>query len=280
AMAQAADLDQGVDLLLDGHVLEGAGLSSSAAIECAVALGSAVLAGVEYRPDQVARIAQTAEVQFMGVPSGLMDQMAAMCCQAGRALLFATDSGKTSQVEFPLAEADTELLVIDTRVRHQVAESGYADRRGACLRAADQLGVQWLAQAREEDLRRLRDPVLRRRAQHVVSEQRRVLQCVQALQRGDLQEVGALMVESHSSLRDDLEVSSPELDLAVESALGGGAIGARMTGSGFGGAAIALSPSPLGARIRSQVTESFRAKRLRKPTITAVTASGGARREL
>jgi galactokinase len=279
AMRQEAGLDQGVDLWLNSQVPEGSGLSSSAAIECAVALGLTVVTGNEYGRDRLARIAQSAEVHFMGVPSGLMDQMAAMCCQAGRALLFATDSGETSQVELPFACAAAELLVIDTGVRHRVGESGYADRRAACLRAAAELSVQWLTRATEEDLGRLRDPVLRRRAQHVVSEQGRVLRCVQALRRGDLEELGALMVESHASLRDDLEVSSPELDLAVESAMGSGAIGARMTGSGFGGAAIALSPAPLATEIRSQVIESFQKLGLREPTITAVTPSDGARRE-
>lgn len=206
--------------------------------------------------------------------------MAAMCCQAGHALLFATDSGATSQVEVRFAAAGAELLMIDTRVRHQVAESGYADRRAACLRAAAELRVQWLARAAEEDLGKLADPVLRRRAQHVVREQRRVLPCVNALKRGDVQEVGALMVESHASLRDDLEVSSPALDLAVESALSSGAFGVRMTGSGFGGAAIVLSATPLAATIRAQVIQAFQARRLREPTITAVAPSGGARREL
>ncbi|MFZ0995490.1 MAG: galactokinase [Candidatus Dormiibacterota bacterium] len=280
AVRQHAGLDRGVDLWLDGRVPQGAGLSSSAAIECAAALGLGCLAELGYGAEQLARLAQSAEVDFMGVPSGLMDQMAAMCCQAGHALLFATDTGRTSQVRLPFASAEVELLVIDTRVRHQVAESGYADRRAACLRAAEELRLRWLAQASWADLGRLRDPSLRRRAQHVVSEQYRVRQCVDALQRGDLRTVGSLMVESHVSLRDDLEVSSPELDLAVETAMASGAIGARMTGSGFGGAAIALSPTPLAAKIGSEVIEAFARQRLRTPTVTAVTPSDGARREL
>lgn len=279
-MRQRAGFDRGVDLWLDGQVPDGAGLSSSAAIECAAALGLAFVAGVEYEAEQLARLAQSAEVDFMGVPSGLMDQMAALCCRAGHALLFATDSGKTSQVQLPFASAGLQLLVIDTRVRHQVAGSGYADRRAACLRAAEELQVQWLAQASEEDLVRLRDPVLRHRALHVISEQHRVLECVDALERGDLREVGKLMVESHVSLRDDLEVSSRELDLTVEAAMGSGAIGARMTGSGFGGSAIALSPTLLAAKIRSEVIESFARQGLRTPTVTAVAPSSGARREL
>jgi len=280
ALRQEAGLDRGVDLWLDSRVPDGAGLSSSAAIECAAALGLALVAGVEYEVEDLARLAQSAEVDFMGVPSGLMDQMAAMCCRAGYALLFATDSGETSQVPLSFASAGLELLVVDTGVRHQVAESGYADRRAACLRVAEELQLQWLAQASEEDLGRVWDPTLRRRARHVVSEQRRVRQCVDALERGDMREVGNLMVESHTSLRDDLEVSSPELDLAVETAMASGAIGARMTGSGFGGAAIALSPIPLAVQIRSGVIKSFARQRLRTPTITAVAASAGARREL
>jgi galactokinase len=280
ALRHQVGLDRGVDLWLNSQVPEGAGLSSSAAIECAAALGLASVAGVEYRPEQLARLAQSAEVDFMGVPSGLMDQMAAMCCQAGHALLFATDSGRTSQVQLAFASAGVELLVIDTGVRHRVAESGYADRRAACQQAADKLQLKWLAQASMEDLARLGDATLRRRARHVVSEQYRVHQCVGALERGDLSEVGELMVESHISLRDDLEVSSVELDLAVETAMESGAIGARMTGAGFGGAVIALTPIPLSPKVGSEVIESFARQRLRTPTITAVTPSAGARREL
>jgi galactokinase len=278
-MQQLRSVARGVDLWLDGRVPDGAGLASSAAIECAAALGLAAVAGVHYEPREIARIGQSAEVEFMGVPCGAMDQMAAMCCTAGHLLRFATDSGETSQVPFPLASVGAALLVVNTGVGHQLAASAYGDRRDACLRAAAELNLKWLAKATDKDLGRLRDPVLKRRARHVVSEQRRVLQSVQALERGDLEEVGSLMVASHASLRDDLEVSSPELDLAVETAMRSGALGARMTGAGFGGAAIVLSPASLTVNIQAAVTESFLRRGLKAPTIGAVTPSAGARRE-
>lgn len=276
----------GADLLLDSDVPVGAGLSSSAALECAVGLALCELAGVELAAMELARLAQRAENDYVGVPCGIMDQAASMCCTTGNALLLDTRRLELRQVPFPLGRAGLSLLVVDTRVRHSLASSAYADRRRACEQAAELLGVKALRDVPFEDcdeaLERLEAAAgeqLMRRARHVLSEQRRVLEVVARLEEGDLAAVGALLVEGHRSLRDDFEVSSPELDTVVDAAVAAGALGARMTGAGFGGSAIVLAETAAIDGVRAAVLDAFSQRGYRPPASFTVAASAGACRE-
>ena len=243
AMAQRDVRVGGVDVVVDGHVPVGAGLSSSAALECATALALADLAGADVDRPDLARIARQAENDFVGVPCGLMDQMASVACTAGHAILFDTADDSVEQVPLDVDAHGAALLVVDTRVHHALADGAYAARLRSCREAAEALGVQSLSRATPDAVEALGDDVLRRRARHVVSEIARVRTAVEALRQGDLSRLGAAMTASHASLRDDYEVSCPELDTAVDAALGAGALGARMTGGGFGGSAVVLAPS-------------------------------------
>ena len=276
----------GADILVRSTVPVGAGLSSSAALECAVALALCDLYNVRLQPLEVAMVAQRAERDYVGMPCGIMDQAAAMCCEQGHALLLDTSDLTTVQVPLATADAGLELLVVDSRVEHQLQSSAYADRKAACDRAATALGLRSLrdvpAEEAEAALERLRvsagDEVMRR-ARHVLSEEGRVLAVVRALRDQDMAAVGALLVEGHRSLRDDFEVSCPELDVIVETAMQRGALGARLTGAGFGGSAVVLAP--LGSRqgIEAGVLGAFSERGWRPPAVMVVQPSAGARRE-
>ncbi|HEX2741914.1 MAG TPA: galactokinase, partial [Rubrobacter sp.] len=224
-----------------GDVPLGSGLSSSAAIEAATALALDALFGLGIGGKDLAVLCQRAENEFVGVNSGIMDQYASLLCEAGAALLVDCRSLEARGVPLDLKGADLALLVCDTRVERGLADTGYNDRRAACERAARAIGVEELRDATEEDLALLSGEELKR-ARHVVSENARVLVAVKVLEDGDFDEFGRLMYASHASLRDDYEVSTPELDAFVEIAQDHGASGARLTGAGFGGCAIALVP--------------------------------------
>jgi galactokinase len=274
----------GLDVVVDGHVPRGSGLSSSAAIECATALAIAELHGLDLGPAQLARHAQQAENGFVGVPCGLMDQMISMCARSGRAMLFDARSGATEHIEFEPAAAGLRLCVIDTRTRHEHAGGAYAARRTACITAASRLGVPALrdipAEGLEDALLSLADaPVLARRARHVVTENARTLRTADLLRAGRMDEIGPLLTASHRSLADDYEVSSPELDLAVEVACAAGALGARLTGGGFGGCVIALVREEEVTAVTEAVTTSFRRASLPLPAVASAEPSGGARRD-
>ncbi|MFS3129126.1 galactokinase [Nocardioides sp. Bht2] len=242
----ALGIQRGADLLIDSRVPAGSGLSSSAALTCAVA--SAV------RPDLVtdvgrprlAAAAMRAEREVVGAPTGGLDQTIAMLAPADGALLLdfgrPDDAGTPGATAVPVRLGGYRLLVVDSGVRHDLAAGGYAERRDECHRAAAALGVEHLSQADPNAVAELSDPVLRRRVRHVLSENQRVRDAVAALAAGDLGIIGDLLTASHLSLRDDFEVSCPELDLLVTTALDAGAAGARMTGGGFGGAAVLLVP--------------------------------------
>jgi galactokinase len=279
ALAGAGVPVPGADLLVDGRVPLGAGLSSSAALECAVGAALVDLAGASVEPGDLARLAQRAENDFVGAPTGLMDQTAAVLCTAGHALLFDVRTLATRQVPFRPADAGLSLLVIDTGVRHEHAGGEYGDRRRSCEAACAELGV---ASLRDVDdlavVEALADDVLRRRARHVVTENARVLAAVAALEAGDWAGLGAAMTASHVSLRDDYEVSCAELDVAVDAALAAGAVGARMTGGGFGGCAVALVPLEVVDAARSALTEGYAAYGWDGPGVRAVEPSAGARR--
>jgi galactokinase len=281
ALGQAGAEVGGADLVVDGDVPAGAGLSSSAALECATATALADLFGAGLDRAALAGVARRAENEVVGVPSGVMDQMVSMLGRAGHALFLDTRSLDTEQVPLPLEAAGLCLLVLDTRAGHRLVDGAYADRRAACEAAAATLGVPALRDASLEQVEAaagaLGDPGLRR-ARHVVTENARVLEAVELLRAGELDRLGPLLAASHASLRDDYEVSSPELDTAVEAAVAAGAVGARMTGAGFGGSAIALVATDAAGRVGDRVMDAFAAAGFGAPAVEAVTASDGARR--
>jgi galactokinase len=281
ALGQAGVGVGGTDLVVDGDVPAGSGLSSSAALECATATALADLHGAGLDRPALAALARRAENEVVGVPSGVMDQMVAMLGRAGHALFLDTRSLATEQVPLPLEAARRCLLVIDTRAGHRLVDGAYADRKAACEAAAATLGVAALRDATLEQVEAaagaLGDPGLRR-ARHVVSENARVLSAVELLRAGDLDGLGPLLAASHASLRDDYEVSSPELDTAVEAAVDAGAVGARMTGAGFGGSAIALVATDRAGQVADRVGEAFAAAGFGPPEVVAVVPSDGARR--
>jgi galactokinase len=279
ALAAAGVPATGADLVVDGRVPLGAGLSSSAALECAVGAALVDLAGATVAPGQLARLAQHAENDFVGAPTGLMDQMAAVLCTEGHALLFDVRSGETRQVPFRPAAAGLSLLVIDTGVRHEHAGGEYGARRRSCEAACRELGVASLRDVTDAaEVEKLADDVLRRRARHVVTENARVVEACAALEAGDWSGFGRLMTASHASLRDDYEVSCAELDVAVDAALAAGAPGARMTGGGFGGCAIALVPTASVAAVTEALATAYTARGWNAPSVRTCEPSAGARR--
>ena len=225
-----------------GNVPLGSGLSSSAAIEAATILALDTIFGFGLDRKEMASLCMRAENGFVGVQSGIMDQYASLLCGEGHALLVDCRSLEEEHVPLDLEDAGLNLLACDTRVERELADTGYNDRRETCLRAAKSLGLQALRDASEEDLKKLSGDELKR-ARHVVTEQRRVMEAVEALKREDFGVFGRLLYESHASMRDDYEASVPELDTFVEIARDTGALGARVTGAGWGGCAIALISS-------------------------------------
>jgi galactokinase len=271
----------GYDVLVDGAVPEGSGLSSSAALECAVVSAVAQLAGLDIGRPDLARIAQHAENDFVGAPTGIMDQMASLLCEEHHALLLDARSLEVAQVPFGLVAENLTLLVIDTRAPHTHVDSEYAARRRTCEDAARLLGVAALRDVPEEaldgpDLDRL-DPVARRRVRHVVTEDARVIHAVDLLRRGRVREIGPLLTASHASLRDDYEVSVPQLDVAVDAALHAGVYGARMTGGGFGGAAIALSDTDRLEATQAAIRRAYAEHGFTAPAFFPAVPSAGAR---
>lgn len=263
----------GYDIVVDGQVPTGAGLSSSAALECAVAVGVCAAAGVTRSRAELVQGCVRAENEYVGAPTGAMDQTVAMFGQAGRALLIDFAAHRSRLVPW---EPPGELVVIDTRAAHALVGGEYAERRRTCEAAAAELGVPRLAAADPQSVEGLLDPVARRRARHVVTETARVAAAVGALEAGAWERFGSLMTESHQSLRDDYEVSCRELDLAVEAALEAGALGARMTGGGFGGSAIALVPPGVAGAVRDAVTTAFAAAGLAPPAFVDGATGGPA----
>jgi galactokinase len=258
----------GARLAVTSDIPAGAGLSSSAALACAVLTALADLAGLTERDlplsDRPA-LAQRAERDYVGVPCGIMDQSAALLSRPGHALFLDCRTGAAEQVPFDPPAAGLALLVLDTGVRHRLVGGEYAARRTTCQQAAAALGVAALRDASLPDLVRLTDPVTRRRARHVISENQRVLDTVALLRAGRLRGIGPLLSASHASLRDDFEVTTPELDLAAATAESAGARGARMTGAGFGGCVIALVDAAAAESVTAAVASAFAARHLPVP---------------
>ena len=280
ALRAAGHRTGGFDLLVDGAVPVGAGLSSSAALETATALALATRWKLDLDRITLAMIARTAETDFVGVPCGIMDQMAALACTAGHALLLDTRTLGTRQLPLDLTGAGLALLVVDTTVRHALGETAYAERLATCRTAAAELGIPALRDLAPSDLpaalELLADPVARRRVRHVVTENARVLDVAQRLDADDLDAIGSTLTASHVSLRHDYEVSCPELDTAVDAALASGALGARMTGGGFGGCAIALVTQNRAAELMAGVNAAFAAAGHRPPRVFPAQPSAGA----
>ncbi|WP_367138124.1 MULTISPECIES: galactokinase [Streptomyces] len=274
----------GADLYVESDVPAGAGLSSSAALEVATALALTELHGAACERPGLARLAQRAENAFVGVPCGVMDQTASACCTAGHALHLDTRDLALRQVPFDLAAHGLRLLVADTRVRHALADGAYAARRAGCEAAARALGVRALRDVPhaelEDALGRLADASLRPLVRHVVTEGERVREVVALLAAGEPRKAGPLLTAGHASLRDDFAVSCPELDLAVAVANEAGALGARMTGAGFGGSALALVEEGAADAVGAAVTAAFAAAGHRPPRVFAAVAGEGARRVL
>lgn len=266
----------GGTMTITSDVEIGSGLSSSAALECAV-LGVLVSAGdLELDRIEQARIAQRAENEYVGAPTGLLDQLASLFGERSGALLIDFRDVTVQPVPFDPDASDVALLLIDSRVRHAHAGGEYAARRASCERAAADLGVPSLREADEAVLDRVQDPVDRRRARHVVTENQRVLDCVAALGASDYTAAGQLWTASQNSMRDDFEITVPEIDLIASTACAAGALGARMTGGGFGGCVIALVPTDRIEAVGDAVRAAARDVGYQEPTVTRTHAAAGA----
>jgi galactokinase len=277
ALREAGFEVPGVDLFVDSRVPVGAGLSSSAALECSVGAALLDLVGVALTDDVRDRLVDAAiraETEVVGAPTGGMDQTIAMHATTGAALLIDFDSHERTVV--PLDLADHTLLVTDTRVRHSLTDGGYGSRRGDCERAARELGVPALRAAALGDVEALSDHRVRRRARHVVTEIQRVTDTVAALGERRWDDVGRLFDASHRSMRDDFEISCPELDCAVAIAVQAGAVAARMTGGGFGGSSVALVPDERVEAVTRAVDAAFVLEGFRSPAHLRAIPSPGA----
>jgi galactokinase len=278
----------GANLVIAGDVPAGAGLSSSHALQCATALALLGLGGVELEgpaaPDRatVAKWVQRSENDYVGVPTGLLDQTASLSCVESHVLFLDVRSGVMEQVPFDTSSAGLAVLVIDTKAKHAHSESGYGARRAGCERAASLLGLPALRDVSErgldDALAKLPDD-LRPLVRHVVTENARVERTVEHLRAGRIAAIGDLLTASHVSLRDDYRVSCLELDVAVDAALEAGALGARMTGGGFGGSAIALVPSDATESIGQRVLAAFAERGLTAPGLFTAVPSPGAGRD-
>lgn len=273
----ALGVECGFDIAIDSTVPPGAGLSSSAALLSALTLGQSDLTVGRMPPMEVARLAHAAENDFVGAPTGGMDQVVAMLGVADHAVLFDTMDQSTELVPLDPTAADLSFVVIDTGVRHDHGVGDYGDRRSECRAAAAALGVTSLRSA--TDASGIADPTLAARARHVISDSARVLTMAAALSEGDWDAVGLLMVEGHQSYRDDFEASCPEADLAVEALVGAGALGARLTGGGFGGSVIALCTTDDLPSNVAAVRNAYADAGLPPPSDRIVTPSDGARRD-
>jgi galactokinase len=276
----------GADLTIVSEVPVGAGLSSSAALELAVGLALTTLANASLEPAELARVGQVAENDFVGVRSGVMDQLASALGREGHALFI--DCRSLAVTPVPLPHADVTYLIVDSGVKHAHAENGYNQRRDECQRAVELVrasgrSLDSLRDLGLEELERLEpflpDPLFRR-ARHVVTENARTEAAAQVLTRGELAPFGELMNASHASLRDDYEASAPELDHLVEVAeREDGVLGARLTGGGFGGSALMLVQTPALERVTSVLTRSYWDRFRKTPTFRSARASSGARSE-
>lgn len=273
---------RGVDIAIASDVPVGAGLSSSAAIEGATATALNDLWHTGLDRTALARVGRRAENEAVGAPTGIMDQMASMLGETDAAIFLDCRSLEAQLVTVGVAEAGLAILVMDTRVKHAHSTGGYGERRASCELGAEIMGVPSLRDVSTSDLPRaeeLMDDVTFRRVRHIVTENQRVLDTVRVLREQGARAIGDLLVASHASMRDDFEISVAELDTAVEAALAAGALGARMTGGGFGGAAIALIEQDAVATVSDAVTAAFADAGFTAPHLFTVVPSAGAHRD-
>lgn len=282
ALREAGHAVGGADIHLASTVPTGAGLSSSAALEVVTALALDDLYELGLGRPELALLAQRAENDFVGVPCGVMDQTASACCTEGHALHLDCRDLSIRQIPFDLASQGLELLVVDTRVKHALGDGAYAERRAGCEEGARRLGVSHLRDVAYDDLdgalARLSDERVRRYVRHVVSDDHRVDRVIGLLDAGDVRAIGPILTDGHASLRDDLRISCAELDLAVSTANAAGALGARMTGGGFGGSAVVLVESTDVDSVTKAVSEAFAAAGFTAPRVFPAVPSAGARR--
>ncbi|WP_208921423.1 galactokinase [Streptomyces capitiformicae] len=283
ALVEAGHTVTGADVHMSSTVPTGAGLSSSAALEVVVALALNDLFALDLKGWQLARLCQRAENVYVGAPTGIMDQTASACCEAGHALFLDTRDLSQKQIPFDLAAEGMQLLVVDTQVKHSHSEGEYGKRRAGCEKGAELLGVDALRDVAYDELdaalTRLGDEEeVRRLVRHIVTENHRVEKVVALLESGETRAIGPVLNEGHVSLRDDFRISCPELDLVVDTALASGAIGARMTGGGFGGSAIVLVDATDADTVTKAVEEAFAAAAFTAPRVFVAVPSAGARR--
>lgn len=257
ALAEVGHRVPGFDLVIEADVPAGAGLASSAALECAIASAVNEMAALGLTGTEVATIANRAEVEFVAVPCGPMDQLVSVGATAGHAQFIECAPERSKHVPADWHAAGLSLVLIDTGGRRSLNDGRYATRRDECAEAAKSLGLTELAKAGPDAVLRLDDGILKARARHVITETARTRGAVKAMATGAWQQFGAILTASHESLRDDFDVSCLELDLAVETAMGAGALGARMTGAGFAGCAIALVPAEGVEAVNEQLAAAF-----------------------
>ncbi|OMC23800.1 galactokinase [Mycobacterium colombiense] len=279
ALRQGGHPVPGGAMSITSEVEMGSGLSSSAALECAALGAITSAAGVRIDVKEQALLAQRAENEYVGAPTGLLDQFAALFGRDTTAVLIDFADLTVTPVVFDPESAGVALLLIDSRERHSHAGGEYAARRASCERAAADLSASSLRAAADRgpaDLSAVRDPVDARRARHVLSENRRVIDCVAALKNSDYPEAGRIFTASHASMRDDFEITTGRIDLIADTAVRAGALGARMTGGGFGGCVIALVPLDRTEEVGEAVQRAAIYAGFERPTVSRTRAAAGA----
>ncbi|GAA4900231.1 galactokinase [Tessaracoccus lubricantis] len=280
ALREAGHDVRGANLVMTSDVPLGAGLSSSAAIECATVAVLCDLYGLDIDPVDRAKLARVAENAYVGAPTGLLDQAASTLCEADHGLFLDCRTLETEQVPLPMAEQGYEMLVLDTKTPHSHVDGEYGTRRASCEQAAAILGIPALRDVTDLDeaIEKLDDPTMVKRVRHVVTENERVLKALEVARSGDLAALAPLLDESHASMRDDYEITVDTVDLAVETAKKAGALGARMTGGGFGGCIIALTHQGDADRIGLAIADAFAGAGFGRPEwFTATPAQGAGR---
>lgn len=276
-------ISTGVDILVDGTVPSGAGLSSSAALECSVAVGLNALFELGKSLEDLARATQKAENDYVGMPCGIMDQSVSLMGREGSALLLDCRDLSTESVPFDVASAGLELLIIDTQAHHALVDGGYAERRASCESVAAKFAIPSMRHLTMDVLNSRKSEIAETeyiRARHAVTEIQRVKDAVAALKASDFTTLGRLINESHFSLRDDYTVSCPELDVAVDASLAAGALGSRMVGGGFGGSAIALIKADQIDSVKEAIKSAYAAKGFKAPRFFTSLPSAGATAQL